>query len=336
MLSYNRSIDSSALRQPVGVQEVLSARVRLGRNLSGIRFSHKMDDHDRLELRRRVETAFSALHADFIVLDAETMEPAERAFYQYRGLLGAATRLTVLQNDGLGFVRIPDDDHLGLYATCAGLDLSRAHQTAAALDAELEHQLSYAVSLRLGYLGPNVLGVGSAVTAAVMLHLPALQLEQGTPVIPIGDDLRLKAAGPEGAAMYVLEIANRNRGDHEGLIQALGEQAEALVDYERDARQRVIAERRGELEDATYRALGTLRHARRLSIVEAYNALGLLRFGMIGGLLPGDGLDRVTELLFSVHESQVQILVAETDIDQARAKLVREALHVVKGVEGDV
>ena len=336
MLAHNRPIAHSALRPPVGAQEVLSARVRLGRNLSGIRFSHKMDDRDRIELRRRVETAFTALDSEFFMLDAETMAPAERAFYRYHGLFGSATRLTVLQSNGLGFVRVPDEDHLGLYATCPGLDLTRARQVAAALDAELEYQLSYAVSLRLGYLGPNILGVGSAMTAAVMLHLPALQFDQNSKALMIPDELRLKAAGPEGAATYVLEIANRNRGDHERLIEVLGQQAEALVHYERDAKQRVLAERREELEDATHRALGLLCHARRLTTIEAYDALGLVRFGMIGGLLPTAGLDRVTELLFSVHESQVQVLVDGSDVDEARAKLVREALHSIKGVKGDV
>ena len=326
MLAHNRSIAHPALHPPLGVREVLSTRVRLGRNLSGVRFGHKMDDRDRLELRRRVETAFAALDSDFVVLDAETMGPTERACYRYRGLLSPATRLTLLQSDGMGFVRVPDGDHLGLYATCPGLDLARAQQVAGALDAELERRLPYAVSLRLGYLGPNVLGVGSAMTAAVMLHLPALQLDRNPTEIAVSDRLRLKVAGPEGAATYVLEIADRNRGDHERSIEELGRQAEALVHYERDAKQRILAEHRGAFEDAAYRALGLLRHARRLTAIEAYDALGSVRFGMIGGLLADDGIDRVTELLFSIHASQIPVVSDGSDIDAARAKLVREAL----------
>ena len=50
---------------------------------------------------------------------------------------------------------------------------------------------------------------------------------------------------------------------------------------------------------------------------------------MIGGLLADDGIDRVTELLFSIHASQVQVLSDGSDINAARAKLVREALHAI-------
>ena len=106
---------------------------------------------------------------------------------------------------------------------------------------------------------------------------------------------------------------------------------EELLAAEERARQALLQRDRVRLEDRVGRAWGTLRHARMLTTVEAFEGLGDLRLGTSLGILPEIAPATLNRLLMNVQGAHLQIAQGRAmdaaERDEARAALVRDQLR---------
>jgi protein-arginine kinase len=298
----------------------------LSRNVASVPFQHKMSAAHRLTLRRTIETAFQAVDHEYELVDGEQLSERLLAYYRYRGVLadGAREAVTILDADSDSFVHVGGEDHLRITAHAGGFDLSTPRVRCQAIDEMLERELDYAVSLQLGYLRPDIQRIGTGLSAEVYLHLAAVEQSNG---FARNDRPSAEACTMERVGMlYRVSHAARAGETEEESISVLADFVERLVHYETSAREQLV-QRHGEaIEEAAHRALGTLLHARRLSVSEAEELTNVLRLAAATGLVDRLHLPIACELMMLSDDSQVAVLDDDehTTLDQRRARLMQE------------
>ncbi|MDA3949486.1 MAG: hypothetical protein PF508_09675 [Spirochaeta sp.] len=321
---------------------VLASQVSLNRNLSDFPFQHLLSDTGVLGLRRAIDAALYALPQEFSLLDGATMTDEVRRFYEERGVLVSGDRpgVAAISPDHDLIVRLGTADHLRISAYCGGFDLNCPREKATDLDRALEEHLDYAVSLKLGYLSPDVKRVGTGLAATNLLHLPAIEHSDGLklPEDGAGDRVvlnRYSRREHDGGSLYAAGYVGEFGESEDEIIGTLADFTGRLLHYEQEARQELLRRHGEELADSAGRALGTLRHARTLSEEESMDLLSVLRLGAQLGIVDDLGDTDVTELLFVAADSQVRILQTDdttASVDTRRAALMRRLLGRIEDV----
>ena len=331
MLTHNLAPQPSLWFSPEGPDNgvVVVSEIQLARNLASLPFCHRMDETQETELRKRTESAFQGLDETYSLIDAERLTPTLRDFYQYRGYLTPRwpRSLSVAHEESRSFVRLGGTDHVVIAARTGGFDLTGPRTRCEHIDQVLEHELDYAVSLRLGYLGPDVRRVGTGLTAAVTLHLSALEQGEALDVLNGAEDGAFGISSAQG--LYRVEYRAQAGETEEETLSKLAGYASRLVHYETEARNELVARHGDAVSEAAHRALGTLLHARRLALAEAAELLNLLRFAVAVGLVQEISLPTVTTMMMLSHDSQVAVLTEEGDssLDGRRTQLIRALQH---------
>jgi len=315
---------------------VLASQVSLHRNIQGFPFQHRLNADGIVALRRTIDTALYALEEELVLIDGANMSSPLRGFYEDRGILSAGDTpgVSIISREHDLLLRLGTTDHIRISGFAGGLDLSGARRKAATLDQRLEEHLEYAVSLKLGYLSPEIDRVGTGLAAMTVVHLPGIEHSEGLK-IPGGEDVErvvLNRYGrgdePHGSLYSAVVIARFGESEEEP-VAALAGYTERLLHYELEARRELGRRLGGELADTAGRALGTLRHARRLAAEETMDLLSLVRLGVTLGYIDEVGLPEVTDALFVCRDSQVGILQSgdtTVPIDVLRADLMRRLL----------
>ena len=232
-------------------------------------------------------------------------------------------------------------DHLRAAAILPGMDIRAALSRVREVDLSLERSLNYAVSLDWGYLSTEILNLGTAMRASVLVHLPALVALQRLAEISAS----LKGTGfelidypkahkaPAGVGLALLRNRRTLGSDEDAICAKLEEYTTTLVHYERVAREELCAAHGSKIADTAHRALGLLRFARSLSDTEAYTLVSELRLGVVAGVVDEVSIEGVTALFPIIQENHVHAGRGEggessvgDGTDVARAALVRRAL----------
>lgn len=326
---------------------VISSRVRLARNLAGLPFVNRATTDDRAAVLSRCRTQLvqSGLAPRLVWADVQALSPLDRQLLVERHLMskehakGDQPRaLAVSTPDQRLSIMMNEEDHLRLQVLLPACALDEAWRLADELDDVLERGLDFAFHHRFGYLTACPTNVGLGARMSVMLHLPALKLTgEVDKVRRAAKDMALTVRGFYGegseATGDLYQLSNQTtlgKSERVTLDELARQILPQVVAYERDARQRLVEKRRRVIDDAVFRAFGTLRSARLLTPEEALSLLSLVRLGVLAGLVPSLREQTVNQLMLLTQPSHLQRLVG-SELDQqrrreARADLMRERL----------
>jgi len=324
---------------------VLSARVRLARNLVDVPFTHRAEprDHERtVDVVHWALTDTGYMESGRFLDDEQLAEPqgqylVERHLASPDFVASKAKRGLYVSNDETASLMINEEDHLRFQVMASGLDFPEAFTAAAALDEKLEGQLQYAFSPEFGFLTACPTNLGTGMRASVLVHLPALVITREIEkvlrgALHIGLAVRgLYGEGTETKGNF-FQISNQKTvGQTEWeIIETIADISRQVILYERKAREYLMKKLRVEVEDKVFRSLGLLRGARVLSSDEAINLIASLRLGVALGIVNEINLEQVTRLLILVRPANLQVMLGENltaaERDERRATFVRETL----------
>ena len=323
----------------------VSSRVRLARNLSAHAFPGWAGEEECVRIWKELEPILASLPT----LAAPAMAPNHSLSDQDRQILverHLVSREHALKGRGSGIViredeavvlMVNEEDHLRMQALSPGLRLAEAWRRIDAVDSELEQQVLYAFSPRLGYLTACPTNVGTGMRASVMLHLPGLVLmEEMGPVINGIQKIGLAVRGLWGegtdASGNMFQISNQmTLGDQEEhIVTQMEHVVREILDHEKNARLRLLDAREALLRDQVGRAGGILSSAHILTSNEALDLLSALRLGIDLGIVRDISRSTVDELLLLTQPAHIQGLEGRSlqpaERDEARARLVRTRL----------
>jgi protein arginine kinase len=244
-------------------------------------------------------------------------------------------------------VMVNEEDHLRLQVLRSGLELTAAFEYITRVDDALEgacpqfgSTLEYAWSPRFGYLTACPTNVGTGIRVSVMLHLPALKLiGEMEKVRRAARDMNVAVRGYYGegseAAGEFYQVSNQStlgKSEADILQEFEREIIPQVIRYEREARRKLLEQRRRMIEDKVFRALGTLRHARLLTPEESITLLSDVRLGIVTGLIRDVSEQDVNQLILLTQPAHLQrVLGQEMDQGQrreARADMVRAKIAI--------
>ncbi len=324
---------------------VLSARVRLARNISGLRYPPIAQQEDREKVLAYAEDAIT-YGKDFLkgrLLYVNDMDIIDRDFLIERHLVSpefmqnASARGLYIGPEEKLCIMINEEDHLRIQAISSGLTIEDSFDEASRADDFLSKRLEFDFDDEFGYLTSCPTNVGTGMRASVLIHLPGLVLTRDIEnVISRITKLGLAVRGFYGEGTEVLgnlfQVSNQTTlgRSEEDIIESLGQVTNQIIDYENEAREKLFRDARDQIEDKIWRAYGILSNARILTSEEVMNLLSAVRLGYGMGVIKDISLNVINELLLFSQPAHLQkylkMKMGAEERDFARAKLVRQKL----------
>jgi protein arginine kinase len=323
---------------------VISSRIRLARNIEEYCFPGWASEEERKDIWSQALLLFQSAENPFISWDMGTTSALDKEILFERHLI---SQELAVKNEGCGVFVTPDEcmsimvneeDHIRIQSLQPGLNLTEAWRAADRLDDQLESEVSYAFSPKLGYLTACPSNVGTGMRASVMLHLPGLVLmEEMDPVVNGISKIGLAVRGMWGegteAAGNMFQVSNQiTLGRREDEIIAHLEQIVIeLIEHENNARVRLMNDRALTVEDHVARAFGTLSNARVMTSAEALNLLSTLRLGLDLGIVDQFSRREIDMLFIAIQPAHLQKLenkeLEPDERDVVRAEMLRDFME---------
>src|SRR5205823_4128311 len=326
---------------------VVSTRIRLARNLVNYPFTNRASTHQKAEIAGRGKEAIAAaaLPSRLDFLDVSGLPPLDRQFLVERQLISRELAAVLDGPRGVAFddkesvsVMVNEEDHLRLQVLRSGFALDEAWQDIDRLDDALESRLTYAFHPQFGYLTACPTNVGTGMRASVMLHLPALGLtKQIDKVFRALQKINLAVRGlhGEGSRAFgdLYQISNQvTLGKSEPkVLGEIREVIQTILQYERQARNALMKERRQAEHDRVARAIGTLGSATMITSEETMELLSAVRLGIHLRLIDDLPATTVNQLFIHTQAAHLQKLMGQPldgeERNAARAKYLRSKLR---------
>ena len=312
---------------------VVSSRLRLARNLAQFPFPVRAGHTLKAEVADLLRETLTDLDAapTLHYFDVDDLSDLDRHLLFERQLVsreladGDGPRGVAVSRDQSVSVMVNEEDHLRIQVLASGFAVGDAWDKADRFDDAVGAAVTYAYDEQFGYLTACPTNCGTGMRVSVMLHLPALVLNDHIKKVFTGlQKIRLTVRGLYGEGSQALgnfyQISNQvTLGKPEGdILDNVRSVVPKIIEYERKARQAILREKRRTMHDQVARAYGILKNAQTISSEETMALLSSVRLGVHLGLI--DELEPVTvnELFISTQPAHLQKLRGEALGTEAR------------------
>lgn len=325
---------------------VISSRIRIARNLRSLPFPLVASEEQAGQVRELVIEAAEQAKDDLgpmqsVLLD-ELSEIDRQVLVEKRlvsPMLANESQeaAVVLSEDESLSIMVNEEDHIRIQSLYPGFQVKEAWERATAVDDFLEAYIDYAFDDRRGYLTSCPTNVGTGLRASVMIHMPALVMtHQIGRVLSAVSQVGLTVRGIYGegseAQGNLFQISNQiTLGQSEKeIVDNLEGIVVQIIEYERQARNRLVGESKIRLYDRVMRSYGILTHAAIIDGKEAAQRLSDVRLGVDLGWIDGLPITLLNELTILTQPYFLQKTFGATmntsEKDMYRAQLIRDKL----------
>lgn len=332
--------------EPQGNDIVLSSRIRLARNMKDIPFPDKLNEEKGKEVVKKVEEAFynssyakQNYKSKYLWNSGDFVNASyfEKHLISNKLLANYKKSAFIVDNKETVSIMVNEEDHIRLQCITSGFNLEEAYDTADKLDNLLEEKLDFAFDEKLGYITACPTNIGTGLRASVMLHLPALSMNNYmnsilNAVTQVGMTIRGLFGEGSKAEGNLYQISNQiTLGlSEEEIINNLKAVVSQVIEKEQLYRSQLMKTYKLDLEDKIYRALGILRSAVLLDSRECLNLLSSVRMGVEMGIIKDVESGVLNSLLVETQPATLQLVANESltdkERDYRRAKLIRQRL----------
>ncbi|ALS26142.1 protein arginine kinase [Paenibacillus cisolokensis] len=326
---------------------VISSRVRIARNIRHYPFPMlATNQHSREVMEKLLAVAKSGKLKEIGGFDTfvlSDLNELERRILVEKHLISpnlaneSRNGALILGHNEAVSIMINEEDHLRIQCLYPGFQIREAWELASRIDDIFEAEVEYAFDEKRGYLTSCPTNVGTGIRASVMMHLPALVLTQQinrilSAITQVGLTVRgLYGEGSE-ALGNLFQISNQiTLGQSENeILDNLYSVARQIIEHEKAARERLMAESRMQVEDRVRRSYGILANAAIMESKEAAQRLSDVRLGIDLGLIRNVRPQILNEMMVMTQPGYLQYLFDEKmspdQRDIRRAELIRKQL----------
>lgn len=312
--------------------------VSLSRNISEYPFTNMMDKESKTELCSKISDVLETSDYKLKKYELSKLERSEilsllESFYissNYADdLIGKA--LYISEDKNL-CVLINGENHIKIISKSDDKELSDVFEIANSLDDYLSEKFDYAFSSEYGYLTPNIAMLGNGMKASVIMHLPALKINNSVNKVAYN----LSKLGLLLKPLYGSD--NKSFGDiyslsnsvtlgitEKNALDNLNNISNQIINQEESTRGKLVE--KVSIQDTIYRSLGILQNARIIDYTEALNLLSNVRFGVSCNLIDKD-IKEIDKLIFDIQPVNLINKVDELErINEVRADKIRDVLN---------
>lgn len=326
---------------------VISSRVRIARNLQHYPFPMLATNQQSREVLEQISRVLDNpdLHS---ITPLETIQLSELDELEKRVLVEkhlispnlaneSRNGAVILSSDESISIMINEEDHLRVQCLFPGFQIRKAWELASRIDDIFEKKLDYAFDEKRGYLTSCPTNVGTGIRASVMMHLPALVMtKQINRILSAVTQVGLAVRGIYGegseATGNLFQVSNQITlgQSEEEIIDNLHSVARQIIEHEKAARQKLMAESRTRIIDRIMRSYGILAHAAVMDSKEAAQRLSDVRLGVDLGIISDVSSQAMNELIVLTQPGFLQQVTGEKLGSEARdirrAELIRQRL----------
>lgn len=325
---------------------VLSSRVRLARDMKSRPFPLKESEDQGREIVKLVEDAFyssvdkSNYKTSYLWESDDIADQAmlEKHLISPELIQNKNKAALILSNDNTESIMINEEDHVRIQCITGGLNLKESFNYANKIDDILEEKLEYAFDEKLGYLTACPTNIGTGLRGSVMLHLPALTMNNEmnrvlNAITQVG--MTIRGLYGEGSKVVgnIYQISNQiTLGlTEEEILNNIAAVVSQIINQENYARQFIMNKYKYELEDRILRSLGILKTAVILSEKELMELLSSVRMGIEMNIVKNVNKNVINSLMIDAVDGIIQKNAGrelkEKEINIARANIVKEKLN---------
>lgn len=322
---------------------VISSRIRLARNIKGIPFPCRMNQSQKQEFLNNVKAVFDSANISGVdtlkyidmsaVPDEELMAMVERHIISPDFAKKQGPKGLVISEDETVSIMLLEEDHIRIQVLLGGMELNKAYEIALEIEKLLSQNLTFAFDSQLGYLTQCPTNLGTGLRASLMLHLPLL--EGSGKISPLAESvskigLTVRGMYGEGSrsngGLYQLSNQVTLGISEKAAIENLTAIADQIVQKEYSAQNEID---KSSITDNVYRALGTLKYARKITSDEAIKLLSLVKLGVSMGIIDEVKPHIPMQLIIKSKPFSLQTQygrMTPSDRDICRANFIREQI----------
>jgi protein arginine kinase len=325
---------------------VISSRIRLARNIKDQPFPDKLSDEKARSIVNKIEDAlFSSSHMkdEFKSVYLWREDKNSRLSFVEKHLVSSKLvendlkSAFIVNNDQTVSIMINEEDHIRLQCISGGLDLDQILDCSNKIDDLIEEKIDYAFDEKIGYLTACPTNIGTGLRASVMIHLPALSMNNQingilNTLTQVGMTIRGLYGEGSGAYSNLYQISNQvTLGISErDIIANLKAVVNQLINQENLSREQVLTNCRYEIEDRIFRSLGILKTARIIDPSECLKLLSNVRMGVEMGIINNINKKVLNYLLVNTQPATLGKMfdnkLSTKDLNIKRADYIREKL----------
>jgi protein arginine kinase len=323
----------------------ISSRIRLARNIDGLKFVDWSDDKTKNRVIQLSEKAVSAssLLQGALYINMTALSPLDKQFLLERHLISREHAIETeyksvfIDHSEISSIMINEEDHLRFQVMQSGIALYDAWAIMTKLEKGLGKNIKFAFSDEWGYLTACPTNTGTGLRASVMMHLPAIVITaQINGLIKALSKLGLTVRGFFGegteATGNFFQVSNQVTMGHkeEETIDNLTRIVSQIIAQERGSRDFLKEKKKDIIEDKVSRAYATLESAHIITSSETIDLLSLVRLGISLGMVKNLNAQKLNELFILIQPAHLQKLsgkeLSPADRDIKRAELIKERL----------
>jgi len=324
---------------------VMSSRIRLARNLTGVPFPSRASKQVLVEIMEDIEKTVPKIDylKKAIIFRMSALDNIDKQFLVERHLMShehasmTEGKALVVSPEEILSVMINEEDHLRIQVMQSGLNLGETWKIIDMIDNNFSAKMRFAYMPNWGYLTACPTNTGTAMRGSVMLHLPALVMtKQINKVLAAIAKLSFATRGFYGEGTQArgnfYQISNQVSLGHseQDIIQNINGLIRQVIEQEEQARQALLVQNRPMLEDKIFRSLGVLKNAYIISSQETIELLSMVRLGIDLGIIKKIKNQVVNQLLIMIQPAHLQKIegkkLSASARDTKRAAIIRERL----------
>ncbi|MDR1939470.1 MAG: ATP--guanido phosphotransferase [Clostridiales bacterium] len=326
---------------------VVSARVRLARNIAGVPFPNKLFDAGLAA--KVIDDAINSIGElnGYRFFRTSELSETHKLWLVEKELISkelavAPFGAALISGDESVSVMFHEEDHIREQSFTREFALKDAYAALKKIDDEICLKTDVARDRDFGYLTSCPTNLGLGLRASVMLFLPALTAEkkmERTARYLKERGMTVRGVYGEGSAFdgYMYQISNQSsfKLDAEEIIDAVSATAIDVIKAENQRRETLAKEGLHELTDGAYRAYGILTNAFKISFREALELISRLKLGIsvgiIGDIAYSADLDRLITTIKPANLSMragKDLTPGERDV--YRAEIIKKSIDFKK------
>lgn len=318
---------------------VLSSRIRLARNISGIPFTSRMNKEQESKVIDLCREALPEMtYIDFSSMTKTEILALSECHLVSPEMIENKRQCGIITNsDCSECIMLNEEDHIRIQAMAPGLNLELCLENANKLDDLLETSIDFGYHKDFGYLTACPTNVGTGLRASVMVHLPALtMLGKMDSIIRSLSKLGITVRGfyGEGSKAFgnIYQISNQvTLGvSEEDTIEKLTQLVNDIIEKERALGQKLYARDKFTFEDKIMRSYGILTNARILTSGETVNLISDVRWGINLGIIKNIDLEKLSKIFYDSLPATItknHNLTTALERDLKRAELIGESIN---------
>lgn len=315
---------------------VRSTRIRLVRNINGLKFN--LNSKEKEMLKEKIKENLYSIGYDLKFLELKDMDVitknslVEKNIISQKYLAEESQTGSILINDLENIcIMLGGENHLSIQVFESGLNLENTLNLAIEIEEKIGEILDYSISKKYGYLTKSLNDIGTGLKASVMLELPALAKTGNLKkILNTIRDFNINIDGEYGKTSknldYIYQISNKQTIGitEKEIVNNINAIAKSLIEQERQAR-RILLKEGLELEDTIYRSYGILTNCKKISYSEAKELLTNIKIGVDTGILDKINDFQVKRLFLYIKPANLQKYYGE-EMDKIEQDIKREEL----------